>query len=53
VPLLPEYLEYMNEDEVVFKNYEGKQYSYKQPKILPKDGTIVPIEIAARKVANG
>jgi lysine 2,3-aminomutase len=55
VPLLPEYVESINDDEVVFRNYEGKRYSYKQPKIAKKDGCgapigdIVPIEIAAKK----
>src|SRR5438105_15953036 len=31
VPLLPEYVEEMNEQEVIFRNYEGKQFVYKQP----------------------
>jgi lysine 2,3-aminomutase len=35
VPLLPEYLESMNDDEVVFRNYEGKRFVYKQPKQVP------------------
>jgi hypothetical protein len=35
VPLLPEYLESMNDDEVVFRNYEGKRYVYKQPRAVP------------------
>ncbi|MGH7638329.1 MAG: KamA family radical SAM protein, partial [Gemmatimonadaceae bacterium] len=32
VPLLPEYVEEINEDEVVFRNYEGKRFVYKQPR---------------------
>src|SRR3954467_13301954 len=32
VPLLPEYVEEINEDEVIFRNYEGERYVYKQPK---------------------
>ena len=32
VPLLPEYVEEINEDEVIFRNYEGKRFVYKQPK---------------------
>src|SRR6266498_1100275 len=32
VPLLPEYLEQITDDEVVFRNYEGKRFVYKQPK---------------------
>src|SRR4051812_6377506 len=31
VPLLPEYVEQMNEHEVVFRNYEGQRFVYKQP----------------------
>jgi lysine 2,3-aminomutase len=34
VPLLPEYVEEITEDEVVFRNYEGKRFTYKQPKQL-------------------
>src|SRR5512147_2657495 len=32
VPLLPEYVEEINEDEVVFRNYAGERYVYKQPR---------------------
>src|SRR6059036_1140876 len=32
VPLLPEYVEQMNEHEVVFRNYEGQRFVYKQPR---------------------
>ena len=32
VPLLPEYVEEINEDEVIFRNYEGKRFVYKQPR---------------------
>jgi lysine 2,3-aminomutase len=31
VPLLPEYVEQMNDQEVVFRNYAGERYVYKQP----------------------
>src|SRR5258705_4020855 len=34
VPLLPEYMEEITDDEVVFRNYEGKRFSYKQPRVL-------------------
>ena len=33
VPLLPEYVEEINEDEVVFRNYEGQRFVYKQPRL--------------------
>jgi lysine 2,3-aminomutase len=32
VPLLPEYVEEINDDEVIFRNYEGKRFVYKQPR---------------------
>src|SRR6476660_4001655 len=59
VPLLPEYVEEINDDEVVFRNYEGKRFTYKQPKVAVPDVApavaaeatdIVPIE--AGKVAK-
>jgi hypothetical protein len=33
--LLPEYVESITDDEVIFRNYEGKRYTYKQPKQVP------------------
>jgi hypothetical protein len=33
--LLPEYVESITDDEVVFRNYEGKRYVYKQPQPAP------------------
>ena len=54
VPLLPEYVESITDDEVVFRNYEGKRYSYKQPKIAKTDGCgapigdVVPIRVAKK-----
>src|SRR5438046_5451896 len=44
VPLLPEYVEEINDDEVVFRNYEGQRFVYKQPR-----PTATPAEIAAEK----
>ncbi|MEO6876913.1 MAG: hypothetical protein ABI205_00425, partial [Gemmatimonadaceae bacterium] len=35
VPLLPEYVEEINEDEVIFRNYQGQRYVYKQPRQTP------------------
>src|SRR5436309_2834847 len=32
VPLLPEYVESFNEDEVVFRNFRGERYVYRQPR---------------------
>ena len=33
VPLLPEYVEEITDDEVIFRNYEGKRFTYKQPRM--------------------
>jgi lysine 2,3-aminomutase len=60
VPLLPEYVESITDDEVVFRNYQGRRFVYKQPKVAASDGCsageemapgIVPIEVA--KSAKG
>jgi len=39
VPLLPEYVESITDEEVVFRNYEGKRFVYKQPGVA---GAIAP-----------
>jgi lysine 2,3-aminomutase len=58
VPLLPEYVEEINDDEVVFRNYEGKRFSYKQPRQVPSEEPlpavaaetgIVPIQRGKKK----
>lgn len=41
VPLLPEYVESITDEEVVFRNYEGKRFVYRQPR---------PAVVAAREV---
>ena len=52
VPLLPEYVEEITEDEVVFRNYEGKRFTYKQPRQPAaagcESGDVVPIQVASR-----
>src|SRR5690349_13959535 len=58
VPLLPEYVEEINEDEVIFRNYAGERYVYKQPRqtisvTVPADAAaaesgIVPIRGAKK-----
>jgi len=56
VPLLPEYVEEINEDEVVFRNYEGKRFVYKQPRqpanVGCDTGDVVPIRVASGKRAK-
>ena len=57
VPLLPEYVEEINDDEVIFRNYAGERYVYKQPRVpVPVDGcdvaaaapNVVPIRIGKK-----
>ena len=56
VPLLPEYVEEINEDEVIFRNYEGKRFVYKQPRqpagVGCDTGDVVPIRVASRSGAK-
>jgi lysine 2,3-aminomutase len=60
VPLLPEYVEEINEDEVIFRNYAGERYVYKQPRqpaiAVPDIGRaaaaksdIVPIQVGTKR----
>jgi lysine 2,3-aminomutase len=63
VPLLPEYVEEINDDEVVFRNYEGKRFTYKQPRSVPctepmpavaaEASDIVPIQRGKRTKKEG
>jgi lysine 2,3-aminomutase len=47
VPLVPEYVEEINDEEVIFRNYAGERYVYKQPRIpAPVDGCGVAAEAA-------
>ncbi len=56
VPLLPEYVEEINEDEVIFRNYEGKRFVYKQPRqgvsVGCESENVVPIRVASRSAAK-
>jgi lysine 2,3-aminomutase len=65
VPLLPEYVEKITEDEVIFRNYEGKRFVYKQPRLpvaasacsdetADADPMVLPIQITKprRKAAR-
>ncbi|MGI9044585.1 MAG: KamA family radical SAM protein, partial [Gemmatimonadaceae bacterium] len=62
VPLLPDYVEEITDDEVIFRNYEGKRFSYKQPRQVPAEeplpavaaqSDIVPIGRAKRPKKEG
>jgi lysine 2,3-aminomutase len=64
VPLLPEYVEEITEDEVIFRNYEGKRFVYKQPRqgvsvagcgdgLAPAaQNDVVPIQIGKKAAAR-
>src|SRR5260370_5069123 len=56
VPLLPEDVEEINEDEVVFRNYAGERFVYKQPRQAAAAGCdandVVPIRVASRTGAK-
>jgi lysine 2,3-aminomutase len=43
VPLLPEYVQSIDEDSVVLRNYAGKTYVYKQPHDTEVDA-LIPLE---------
>jgi lysine 2,3-aminomutase len=56
VPLLPEYVEEITDDAVIFRNYEGQRFVYKQPKqpAAPAaacggapEADVVPIQLAS------
>ena len=60
VPLLPEYVEEINDDEVIFRNYAGERYVYKQPRqpaiaasacgdAAAAQSDIVPIAVGTKK----
>jgi len=48
VPLLPEYVEEITEDEVIFRNYEGKRFVYKQPRRVAAESGCDPLAPAAQ-----
>ena len=59
VPLLPEYVEEITDEEVVFRNYEGQRFVYKQPRQpaiaasacgtgVAAESDVVPIQIGKK-----
>jgi lysine 2,3-aminomutase len=40
IPLLPEYVQSITDDEVVLKNYRGKTFRYKQNQHVPEEGLV-------------
>jgi lysine 2,3-aminomutase len=50
IPLLPEYVESINEDQVVLRNYAGRTFVYKQPH---ETGSGVPIPLEFEPVLAG
>jgi lysine 2,3-aminomutase len=61
VPLLPEYVEQITDDEVVFRNFRGERFVYKQPGSrggcgVPNESAVetdvVPLKIARKAAAK-
>ena len=56
VPLLPEYVEEITDDEVIFRNYEGQRFVYKQPRQIAAvsacgaaaESGVVPIQVGKK-----
>ena len=63
IPLLPEYVERITDDEVVLRNFRGKRYVWKQPREEeslvgagihePEYGFMAEFEIGKPRNANG
>jgi lysine 2,3-aminomutase len=55
VPLLPEYVEEINDDEVIFRNYEGQRFVYKQPRpvTVPQHGDAIAAETDIVPIQTG
>src|SRR5437868_13085966 len=48
VPLLPEYVDEITDEEVIFRNYEGKRFVYKQPRQVAAESGCDPLAPAAQ-----
>ncbi len=55
VPLLPEYVEEITDEAVIFRNYEGKRFVYKQPRRTgpASEPAAEPDIVPIRRVASG
>jgi lysine 2,3-aminomutase len=63
VPLLPEYVESITDDEVIFRNYAGERYVYKQPQqpvtvpgcgpMVAAEADVVPIRAVKGRSSQG
>ena len=59
IPLLPEYVVRLTDDEIVIRNFKGEQYVWKQPRELQvaaatgTDGRMVSIKSGKRKTSKG
>ncbi len=50
IPILPEYVESMNEEEVVLRNFRGERYVYRQPR---EEAGVIEHEEAAEAGGEG
>ena len=60
IPLLPEYVVRLSDDEIVIRNFKGEQYVWKQPREAAEvgaatgtDGKMVSIKSGKRKTSKG
>ncbi|MBI4420097.1 MAG: KamA family radical SAM protein [Gemmatimonadetes bacterium] len=63
IPLLPEYVEEISDDQIVMRNYRGKRYVWKQPRTddalvgagvhEPEYGFLPNFEVPPTKIGNG
>src|ERR687890_64783 len=50
IPILPEYVESMNEEEVVLKNFRGERYVYRQPR---EEAGVIELKKSRKRAAKG
>src|SRR6185312_13221253 len=49
IPILPEYVESMNDEEVVLKNFRGERYVYRQPR---EEAGVIELKRKTRKMGK-
>jgi lysine 2,3-aminomutase len=49
IPILPEYVESMNEEEVVLRNFRGERYVYRQPR---EEAGVIDMKKPRKRVAK-
>jgi L-lysine 2,3-aminomutase len=49
IPILPEYVESMTDDEVILKNFRGERYVYRQPR---EEAGVIELKKPRRRAAR-